>query len=112
MPSGAIRKDGPSAGIAMATAIVSLMTKRAIYKHIGMTGEITLRGKVLEIGGIKEKILAAHRAGLKMIILPHENKKDIEEDIPKEIQKDLKFKFVKNIDEVLRLALRNYLPKA
>ncbi len=112
VPSGAIKKDGPSAGIAMATAIVSLMTKKPIHKDVGMTGEITLRGKVLEIGGIKEKILAAHRAGLKTIILPADNKKDIEEDIPKEIQKDLTFKFVKNIDEVLKVALRNGLPKS
>lgn len=106
VPSGAIKKDGPSAGAAMATAIISLMTKHAVRKDVGMTGEMTLRGKILEIGGVKEKILAAHRAGLKTIILPFDNKKDIEEDIPKEIQKDLTFKFVKHIDEVLKIALR------
>ena len=112
VPSGAIRKDGPSAGIAMATAIISLMTRKPIHKTVGMTGEVTLRGKVLEIGGVKEKILAAHRAGLKTIIMPAYNKKDVEEDIPKEIQRDLTFKFVKSIDEVLAVALKNHLPKA
>ena len=112
VPSGAVKKDGPSAGIAMTTAIVSLMTHKPIRHDVGMTGEVTLRGKVLEIGGIKEKILAAHRAGLKTIILPMDNKKDIEEDIPKEIQRDLAFKFVKSVDEVLTIALKNHLPKA
>ncbi len=112
VPSGAVKKDGPSAGIAMTTAIVSLMTRKPIRHDVGMTGEVTLRGKVLEIGGIKEKILAAHRAGLKTIILPADNKKDIEEDIPKEIRRDLTFKFVKSVDEVLTIALKNHLPKA
>lgn len=106
VPSGSIPKDGPSAGLAMATAIISLFTGRAVRKDVGMTGEMTLRGKALEIGGIKEKILAAHRAGLKTIILPEANRKDIAEDIPKEIRRDLKFKFVKNIDEVLKVALK------
>ena len=106
VPSGAIPKDGPSAGVAMATAIISLFTHKAVRKDVGMTGEITLRGKVLEIGGVKEKVLAAHRAGLKIIILPDDNRKDVVEDIPAEIRRDLKFKFVKNIDEVLKLALR------
>jgi ATP-dependent Lon protease len=106
VPSGAIPKDGPSAGTAMATAIISLFTGKPIRKDVGMTGEMTLRGKVLEIGGVKEKVLAAHRAGLKIIILPEANRKDIAEDVPKEIRRDLKFKFVKNIDEVLKIALR------
>lgn len=107
VPSGAIPKDGPSAGIAMATALISLFTHKAIKKDVGMTGEITLRGKVLEIGGVKEKILAAHRAGLKTIILPADNRKDVIEDIPKDIGKDLQFKFVRGMDEVLKIALRN-----
>lgn len=107
VPSGAIKKDGPSAGIAMATALISLLTNKPVRHDVGMTGEVTLRGKVLEIGGVKEKILAAHRAGLKTIILPEDNKKDIEEDIPKEIRKDLTFKFVKELDEVLKVALKN-----
>lgn len=106
VPSGAIPKDGPSAGVAMATAIISLFTHKAVRKDVGMTGEITLRGKVLEIGGIKEKVLAAHRAGLKIVIMPEDNKKDVAEDIPAEIRRDLKFKFVKNIDQVLKIALR------
>lgn len=104
VPSGAIPKDGPSAGVAMATAIISLLTKIPIRKDVGMTGEITLRGNVLEIGGFKEKVLAAHRAGLKLIIAPEHNKKDLE-DIPKEILKDMKFEFVKNMDAVLLGAL-------
>jgi ATP-dependent Lon protease len=106
VPSGAIPKDGPSAGIAMATAIMSLFTQKPVRKEIGMTGEVTLRGKALEVGGIKEKVLAAHRAGLKIVILPAENKKDVAEDIPREIRRDLKFRFVKNMDEVLKIALR------
>jgi ATP-dependent Lon protease len=107
VPSGAIPKDGPSAGIAMAAVIISLFTQKPVRKEIGMTGEITLHGKVLEVGGVKEKVLAAHRAGLKTVILPADNKKDVAEDIPKEIRRDLKFKFVKDMDEVLKIALRN-----
>ncbi len=106
VPSGAIKKDGPSAGIAMTTALVSLFLKKPVKKEVGMTGEITLRGKVLEIGGVKEKVLAAHRAGLKTIILPQDNKKDME-DIPLEIKNDVKFIFTKSMEEVLKAALRN-----
>jgi ATP-dependent Lon protease len=106
VPSGAIRKDGPSAGIAMATALISLFTRKPVRKDVAMTGEITLRGKVLEIGGVKEKVLAAHRAGIKTIILPVDNKKDVMEDIPLKIQKELKFVFVKNIEEVIKVALK------
>ena len=106
VPSGAIPKDGPSAGIAMATAIISLFTNNPVLKDVGMTGEVTLRGKVLEIGGSKEKILAAHRAGLKIIILPDANKKDME-DLPPEVRRDIKFKFVKNMDDVIKIALKN-----
>ncbi len=104
VPAGAIPKDGPSAGVAMAVALVSLLTGKKIRSKVGMTGEITLRGRVLEIGGIKEKILAAHRAGLKTIILPKDNEKDLE-DVPAEVRRQLEFKSVENMDEVLKLAL-------
>jgi ATP-dependent Lon protease len=105
VPSGAIKKDGPSAGIAMTTALVSIFLKKAVKKEVCMTGEVTLRGKVLEIGGVKEKILAAHRAGLKIAIVPLENKKDMD-DIPKEIKKDMKFYFAKTMEDVLKIALK------
>ena len=104
VPAGAIPKDGPSAGTAMACAIVSSLTEKPVKRDVGMTGEVTLRGKVLEIGGVKEKVLAAHRAGLKTIILPFDNQKDLEE-IEKDITKELKFIFVKDMDEVLKAAL-------
>lgn len=109
VPAGAVPKDGPSAGAAIATAITSALTKIPIRKEVGMTGEVTLRGKVLEIGGIKEKVLAAHRAGLKHVLLPKDNRKDLEE-IPKNVRDDLKFTFVKSMDEVLKLALKR-LPR-
>lgn len=105
VPSGAIKKDGPSAGIAITTALVSTLLKKYVRKEVCMTGEVTLRGKVLEIGGIKEKVLAAHRAGLKKVLLPFENKKDLE-DIPKSVKKDMKFEFVRTMDEVLTFALK------
>ncbi len=108
VPEGAVPKDGPSAGIAIATALTSALTKIPVKKEVGMTGEITLRGRVLEIGGIKEKVIAAHRAGLKIIIMPENNKKDLE-DIPKNVLKDLKFFFVTHMDEVLKIALTKSL---
>lgn len=110
VPEGAVPKDGPSAGLAITTAIVSALTKIPVNRKIGMTGEVTLRGRALEIGGVKEKIIAAHRAGLKTILLPKENKKDLE-DVPAEVMKDLSFKFVSHMDEVLELALTKPLPK-
>jgi ATP-dependent Lon protease len=108
VPEGAVPKDGPSAGIAITTAIASALTRIPVNRKVGMTGEITLRGRVLEIGGVKEKIIAAHRAGLKIIILPKDNKKDLE-DVPKEVLKDLKFIFVEHMDEVLDAALTKTL---
>ncbi|MBI4127596.1 MAG: endopeptidase La [Parcubacteria group bacterium] len=104
VPSGAIPKDGPSAGVALATAIASALAKIPVRKDVGMTGEVTLRGKVLEIGGIKEKVLAAHRAGLTTIILPKDNEKDLTE-IPENIRSDLKFIFAGHVDEVFAHAL-------
>jgi ATP-dependent Lon protease len=104
VPAGQIPKDGPSAGITMGTALVSALTGRPVRRNVAMTGEITLRGKVLPVGGIKEKVLAAHRAGIKTIILPEENRKDLEE-IPANVKEDLKFRFAETMDEVLKLAL-------
>jgi ATP-dependent Lon protease len=104
VPAGAIPKDGPSAGVTMLTALVSLLTDTPIHKDLAMTGEITLRGQVLPVGGIKEKVLAAHRAGIKTIILPKFNSKDLE-DIPKRVQRDITFHFVDKMMDVLKLAL-------
>jgi ATP-dependent Lon protease len=104
VPEGAIPKDGPSAGITIASALISAFTLRKIYKHVGMTGEITLRGKVLPVGGIREKVLAAHRSGLKMALLPERNKKDLN-DIPKKVRDDMRIVFVSHMDQVLELAL-------
>ncbi|MBN2385998.1 MAG: endopeptidase La [Anaerolineales bacterium] len=104
IPAGAQPKDGPSAGVTMATALVSLVSGRSVKSGVGMTGEITLRGQVLPVGGIKEKMLAAHRAGLKTVILPRRNAVDIE-DIPAEVKKGLSFAFVETVDEALSAAL-------
>lgn len=104
VPEGAVPKDGPSAGITMASAIASAITNKAIKKEIGMTGEITLRGRVLAIGGLKEKSLSAHRAGLTTIICPKDNERDID-DIPESVRNELTFKFVSSADDVLNLAL-------
>ena len=105
VPAGAIPKDGPSAGITMATALASLMTGRQARPDVAMTGEITLTGRVLPVGGIKEKVLAARRAGIKTVVLPAENKKDVDEDVPEEVRKELNFEFVESIDEVFKKAL-------
>jgi ATP-dependent Lon protease len=106
VPAGAIPKDGPSAGVTMLTALTSLLTARKVKKDLAMTGEITLRGAVLPVGGIKEKVLAAYRAGIKTIILPNWNRKDME-DIPANVKKAIKFHFVGDMLEVLKLALEN-----
>lgn len=104
VPEGAVPKDGPSAGITMATALISALTGKPVRKEVGMTGEITLRGRVLPIGGLKEKAMSAHRAGLTHIIIPKENEKDLE-DIPESVRNDLKFIMVSHLDEVLKEAL-------
>lgn len=104
VPEGATPKDGPSAGITMTTALISALTKTPVYSHVAMTGEVTLRGRVLPIGGLKEKVLAAKRAGIKKIIIPYENEKDLEE-IPDNVRKELEFVLAHNMEEVLEHAL-------
>ncbi|MHB1455784.1 MAG: endopeptidase La [Armatimonadota bacterium] len=104
VPAGAIPKDGPSAGITMATALASLLTERPVRSEVAMTGEITLTGRVLPIGGVKEKILAAKRAGITTIILPLDNKKDVLEDVPEKARKEMKFIYAENINDVFKVA--------
>ena len=105
VPEGATPKDGPSAGVTMVTALVSAFTQKAVNREVGMTGEVTLRGRVLPIGGLKEKSISAHRAGLKMVIMPKENEKDLD-DIPESVKQDITFIPVSTVDEVLQQALR------
>jgi len=108
VPSGAIPKDGPSAGVTMATALASELTRRPVRGDIAMTGEITLSGRVLPVGGIKEKVLAARRVGIREVILPRQNEKNVKEDLGEELRKDMTIHFVQTVEEVLLLAL---LPK-
>ena len=103
-PAGATPKDGPSAGVTITTAIVSLLTERVVRNDTAMTGEISLRGQVMPVGGVKEKVLAAHRLGLKQIMVPFKNRKDVVHDVPEEIQADIEFVFAESIDEILRNA--------
>jgi ATP-dependent Lon protease len=104
VPEGAVQKDGPSAGVAITTALVSALTGVPVKRHVGMTGEVTLRGRVLEIGGLKEKSIAGHRAGLTTIIVPKDNKKDLD-DIPAQVKKDIQFVFAEEVSDVLKVAL-------
>jgi ATP-dependent Lon protease len=104
VPAGAIPKDGPSAGITMTTALASLLTGRPVKHTVGMTGEVTLQGRVLPIGGLKQKVLAAHAAGLTHVIIPERNRADLE-DVPEEVRETMTFHPVLSVDEVLELAL-------
>jgi ATP-dependent Lon protease len=104
LPAGAIPKDGPSAGITLTLAIASTLSGRPVRRDVALTGEVTLRGKVLEIGGVKEKVLAAYRAGIRQIIMPKSNEKDLR-DVPQEVRDHMVFTFVDRMDEVLHLAL-------
>ena len=107
VPEGAVPKDGPSAGVAITTALVSALTGIPVRREVGMTGEVTLRGHSLEIGGLKEKSIAGHRAGLKVIIAPKDNRKDLD-DIPSEVKRDVKFVFAEEVEEVLKVALTSW----
>jgi len=104
VPAGAIPKDGPSAGITIATALISALVRQPVHKEVAMTGEITLRGRVLPVGGLKEKVLAAHRAGIKTFVMPKRNEKDMG-DIPANVRRDVRFVYVQQMDEVLATAL-------
>ena len=110
VPEGATPKDGPSAGIGMVTSIVSAITKIPVNREIAMTGEVTLTGLVLPIGGLKEKLLAAHRAGIKHVLIPKDNEKDLV-DMPQKIKDDIKITCVENADEVLKIALTKELKR-
>ena len=105
MPEGAVPKDGPSAGVAIATALASLLTGTPVRMDIAMTGEITLRGRVLPVGGLKEKILAAKRAGIYEVILPEKNREEVLEDLPEFVRDKMSLHFVSNLDEVFDLVL-------
>jgi ATP-dependent Lon protease len=104
VPAGAVPKDGPSAGVTMTTALASLLTGRPVRAEVGMTGEVTLQGRVLPIGGVKQKVLAAHRAGLKEVILPERNGADLE-DVPESVREEMTFHLASEIDQVLAHAL-------
>ena len=109
VPSGAIPKDGPSAGVTMVVSLVSLLTGLTCAPDVAMTGEITLRGKVLPVGGVKEKVLAARRAGVHTVILPARNEKDLV-DIPEHLRRDIRFHFVESLDDALAVALKSPVP--
>jgi len=106
VPAGAVPKDGPSAGVTLATSLASLLTARPVRPDVAMTGEITLRGKVLPVGGIKEKVLGARRAGVRTILLPKRNEKDLE-DVPEAVRQEMRFVFVETMDDVLEQALEH-----
>jgi ATP-dependent Lon protease len=102
VPEGAVPKDGPSAGVTITSALVSALTNRPMKAGIGMTGEVTLRGRILEIGGVKEKVIAAHRSGLRTILMPKDNEKDLIE-VPDEVKKDISFHFVDHMDKLFKI---------
>jgi ATP-dependent Lon protease len=111
VPAGAIPKDGPSAGVTLVTALVSLMTQRPVRSDLAMTGEVTLSGRVLPVGGIKEKVLGARRAGIKTVILPKRNEKSLIEDVPSQVRDGMTFHLVDTVDQVLNLALEEPIPR-